>query len=412
MALGSRNFSFIDPSKAAIAGHFGLATATKLWELGQQEATPAVIVAGMVLFLCKGLNGQDKIGWPYLTTAEHLGSRAGLYRAAMAHKTYDPSHPRRTQGRQAVAYGLFNFRAYLSIINDLAPLSDPPVIPPQDPGDQWTTWSAWPWPEQRIHSRSQLFHARSTLSLIAATIMPLHRRYEARKMTKEHYDAALKIMHKLQHWYDALDPALKRLEVSSPQLIAIHNYYQLAITQLLSPFVLEPDGMTDFLPTGSPLRQAGLPHEMAVSTYSEALTHIHANVLHLDRQWSPRFPTPPATYAPLVHICMAAMPTLSSSPDARYLFSVGLLLCLRIARIFTAYRSILRSIRFTAQREGITLPELAHRVFRRLEDEYPAMPVLDKVQSTFIVDARLRHTDVDASTLEGLIKDMEEMNLG
>jgi hypothetical protein len=116
MALGSRNFYFVQPETAGIAEHFGLAAASQHWDMCHDDATPAVIVAGMLLFLVYEFKGQDKFGWPYLAQAEQLARVLGLYRPAMARKTFDTrsEHARRTRGRQAVAWGMFNYRAYVS----------------------------------------------------------------------------------------------------------------------------------------------------------------------------------------------------------------------------------------------------------------------------------------------------------
>lgn len=111
MALASRNFFYIQPEEAAIAEHFGLATASQMWDMSHDDATPAMIVAGMLLFLVYEFKGQDKSGWPYLAQAEQLARVLGLFRPAMAHRTFDPEHSLRTRGRQAVAYGMFNYRA-------------------------------------------------------------------------------------------------------------------------------------------------------------------------------------------------------------------------------------------------------------------------------------------------------------
>lgn len=113
MALGSRNFYFLEPDKAAIAEHFGLAAATQQWDMCHDDASPAVIIAGMLLFLVYQFKGQDKFGWPYLAQAEQLARVLGLFRPAMAHKTFDRSaqHTVRTRGRQAVAWGIFDYRA-------------------------------------------------------------------------------------------------------------------------------------------------------------------------------------------------------------------------------------------------------------------------------------------------------------
>ena len=229
-------------------------------------------------------------------------------------------------------------------------------------------------------------------------------------MTEEHHNAALAIYQRLCRWYHDLDDLLKTLRVASPQVISIHNYHQLALIQLLGPFVLEPDGPSSFLPTRKLLQQARLPAEFTVSAYLAAMEQLKTNIFHFDRQFSPQC-TPPQNFAPLVHICLAALPKLETDLDARYIFSLGLLLCLRIAKSFAIYRAILRSIQATAARKGVILPSLAQRVFARLDHDYPILPALDKVRSTFIVDARLRHTDVEASTLESLVKYMHGLNV-
>jgi hypothetical protein len=299
----------------------------------------------------------------------------------------------------------------LSLINDLQPLVDRPVIAMAEPDLQTDVWTAWPWPGACPQLTGQLQHARSVLSLIVADIMPLHRKYETKQVTKEHHDAALAIHQRLCQWYSELQQPLTRLRVSSPQLIGLHNYHQLALMQLFGPFVLEPDGPTSFLPSSKPLREAHLPDELTTSTYLATLVQLKANIFHFDRQWSPQC-TPAQNFAPLVHICLAALPSLKSDADARYIFSLGLLLCLRMAKSFAIYRAILRSIQATARRKSVTLPSLATRVFARLDHDYPVLPALDKVRSTFIVDARLRHTDAEASTLETLVQDMDGLEVG
>lgn len=271
-------------------------------------------------------------------------------------------------------------------------------------------WRAWPWPGACHQLSGQLQHVRSVLSLIVADIAPLHRRHETHNVTKEHHDAALMIYQRLCRWYHDMDDALKRLQVSSPQVISIHNYHQLALIQLFAPFVLEPDGPSSFLPTSKLLQQASLPSEFMVSAYRAAMEQLKTNIFYFDQQWSPQC-TPPQNFAPIVHICLAALPKLKTDLDARYIFCLGLMLCLRIAKSFAIYRAILRSIRATAARKSVILPSLAQRVFARLDHDYPVLPALDKVRSTFIVDARLRHTDAEASTLESLVQEMHGLNV-
>lgn len=289
-------------------------------------------------------------------------------------------------------------------------MTDRPAIPMAVPELEADVWTAWPWLGACQQLTGQLQQVRSVLSLIVADIMPLHHKYEASSVTKDHYDAALAIYQRLCAWYHDLTQSLKNLRVSSPQLISVHNYHQLALLQLLGPFVLEPDGPESFLPTSRLLHKAGLPAKFTVTAYLTALEELKTNVFHFDRQWSPRC-TPPQNFAPLVHICLAALPRLKTDLDARYIFSLGLLLCLRTAKSFAIYRAILRSIQATAARKGIPLPSLAQRVFARLDHDYPVLPALDKVRSTFIADTRLRHTDVEASTLESLVKDMHKLDV-
>ena len=113
MALGSRNFFYVQPEQAAIAEHFGLAAASQMWDMTHGDATPAVIVAGMLLFLVYEFKGQDKSGWPYLAQSEQLARILGLFRPAMAQRTFSSEHTVRTRGRLAVAWGMFNYRAYV-----------------------------------------------------------------------------------------------------------------------------------------------------------------------------------------------------------------------------------------------------------------------------------------------------------
>lgn len=74
---------------------------------------PATIIAGLAIFLCYGLKGQDKVGASYLLQAEHLAKVMGLFRPALSAQTYstEANSIERTKSRQAVAYGIFNFRA-------------------------------------------------------------------------------------------------------------------------------------------------------------------------------------------------------------------------------------------------------------------------------------------------------------
>jgi hypothetical protein len=188
--------------------------------------------------------------------------------------------------------------------------------------------------------------------------------------------------------------------MSTPQLIGLHNYYNIAVQQLFGPFVLIPGGSESFLPNDRMLCQAGIPAEPAISAYYGAHHQLRANVLHFDRQWSPNMPMPPQDYVHLVHVCLAALPCLSRERDSRYIFALSLVLCFRMARCFSIYQHLIRIIKKTARRMGVELPPLAESLFARLEKEYAFHPTTSKVRSTFIVDPRLRHRNVGASTLE------------
>lgn len=319
------------------------------------------------------------------------------------------SHLREEQADRSL-----NHSRYLSVINDIPPLTERPAVsvPEARSNDNEPHWMPWPWSgPSRPQLKGQLFRGRCTLSMIVADILPLHRQFEHQKPSKEHYERALEIYRRLQAWYSELGSQMSLLGEESPQVIGLHNYYHLARFQLFSPFVLSPDGLESFLPDGNRLAEAGLPQNPALSAFMDALRRMRENTVHFNTQWSPRMPTPPQNFAPIIHLCMAALPDLAYDIEARYIFSLGLILCSRIAKAFFIYRRIMQTIQCVAMRKGVRLPMLAERVFAKMEKELPVLPGLDRVRSTFVVDARLRHTEVDKSTLESLTTQMEDMDV-
>ncbi|KAK6008108.1 hypothetical protein QM012_000011 [Aureobasidium pullulans] len=422
LAYGSVNYAHVDRGTAENVLKAAWSEAERLWDTPiNREHDLASGAAAMVIWALHTFNGADKLGMSYLSEMRHITTNLGLYDKHRRSEVYDPAHPRRSQARAVFAWGMHDWAVFAEVAfrADLGFKDEPPVPPPRVINmSEHEQWMPWPWPKQGRTVpalRYEVFAAQAGFATIFKRMVPLQRKHSSGSLTLDYLTASLDLYQQFRVWWDSIDSILKSfkfLEEAPPHVFQVICLYHFAIVELFRPFTMTSAHPT---PHAAPLIRAMLPVEPCLSiaidsaVQARALQSRFAKLYSRD-QFMNFFPY----YA--LPVAFETLPSISSlSPTFSYHAASAFLDALRI--LFHASKQLpivqyaAMGIEQAASTMNVILPDEAKAIFQDLKRRVAENNDRDRGKSNWVVVFNTATTNVQASRLDNLVRELNNLNL-
>ncbi|CAD0099854.1 unnamed protein product [Aureobasidium mustum] len=422
LAYGSVNYAHVDQDTAAAVLKASWAEAERLWDTSiDKEYELASGAAAMLIWALHTFNGADKLGMPYLSQMRHITTNLGLYDKQRRSEVYDPVQPRRTQARAVFAWGMHDWAVFAEVAfrADLGFKDEPPVKPPRVASNpEHEEWMPWPWPKQGRTVpalRYEIFAAQAGLATIFKKIIPLQRQYSSGPLNQDYLTASLDLYQQFRSWWDTIDPILKSMrfmDEAPPHVFQVICTYHFAIVELFRPFTMTSSHPT---PHAAPLIRAKLPIEPCLSATIDSALQARAlqnriAKLYSHDQFMNFFPF----YA--LPVAFETLPSISSlSPSFSYHAAAAFLNALRV--LFHASKQLpviqyaAMGIEQAASTMNIILPDEAKAIFQALKRRVAEDDDRDRGKSNWVVVFNTANTNVQASRLDNLVRELNNLRL-
>ena len=114
-----RNYANVDRKTAFVVEKAALSETIRVWSI-ESIGPPhlATAAAGMMFMTIYGTSGADKLALPNVLQARHLAINMQLFNHDTAWKVYSNDHPQRSRARAILAWGMYMYLAYVSVISN------------------------------------------------------------------------------------------------------------------------------------------------------------------------------------------------------------------------------------------------------------------------------------------------------
>ncbi|KAG9666977.1 hypothetical protein KCU99_g9296, partial [Aureobasidium melanogenum] len=406
LAYGSVNYAHVDRETAAAVLKAAWSEAERLWNTSiDKEHDISSGAAAMLIWAMHTFNGADKLGMPYLLAMRHITTNMGLYDKDRRAEVYDSAQPRRTQARGVFAWGMHDWAVFAEAAfrADLGFKNEPPVEPPRVVKvSEHEQWMPWPWPKQGRTVpalRYEVFAAQASLATIFKRIVPLQTKYSSGPLTLEYLTASLDLYQQFR-------------EEAPPHVFQVMCTYHFAIGELFRPFTMTSSHPT---PHAAPLVRAKLPVEPCLSVSVDSASQARALQSRIAKLYSrDQFMNFFPFYA--LPVAFETLPSISSlslrfSYHAADAFLDALRVLFHASKQLPVIQYAAMGIEQAASTMNIILPDEAKAMFEAFKRRVAEDDDRDRGKSNWIVVFNTASTNVQASRLDNLVRELNSLRL-
>ncbi|GKZ24284.1 hypothetical protein AbraIFM66951_011192 [Aspergillus brasiliensis] len=357
------------PGDAASKGARFYEEAKRLLDKEEGRITLPTVQGLGVLWTCASMTGRDRQGWIHRGQLAYAVQELSQKNSVLASNA-DEDTLRLVRVINGTVWGLFNVATSHALADKSRPLIKPPqrhslpLVGHEGDSDEWR-----PYPDHAEGTEGHstcLFGALCSLSLIASDVATYFHR-EAPSRPRSEIESTVADLHERLRLCSDRWPTCLKTKLEAPHILCLHMYHHAIIMRIYEPL---KEYSTMPVPTISPVRA----REMCFSSARNIahLMRIHRSCWGLDRM--------PVSIIQCITEALFTLLDDLEEPNNREAFITLSIAAKAFSRRWESSRTILGTLRTTAQAKRLALPSETDSLFTTLVAP-PLLGVRDSVDT-------------------------------